>query len=527
VKTSWVRRSTAGLAVSLVVSLAAINQVTHQATADPTPIANWSLDTTEVSIASGGDVYVTIDDPIIHDTRYVPVDKLTFPGKRHQTIDTGIVVQDHLPAIDKAGFNVQAWVSRQVGSGYLFSTNGVFTYAESGTKILLPRYGVFYGYSSLVPRDSNFSAIRTVLSAGTNIDFPSTAQTTQTNIPLPFTGFFSATLSNPSGVSFIEERDITPIGASSPTQALTTNIGKDPSFLGGTTLLVGGVGGPCLSATSCESVWTTDGLYKTDSSIYHRYSASMFEGDVTSFKIFGNTDGTSATNNTLIFDGIPAYDQVTGYCGLYDTLSAQFKTAEAGSEALVTCASQTPTISVASMSDSPSLVFDYIENPAQCSSTQTPVINPCVTSVDGVLRLALPPLPDGWAAGAHPFRLTISYGDAQRIIDFTLFYVGPVPPGQLSIRKRAWKDVPVGMPYAAILGGGFTELLDGAVIPLDTDVTFTFTVLYAVAPDSGGDYTGRSGLKDVVVTNGSVQVCTLDVDVNVPQGCTMRPSSLG
>jgi len=501
---------------SVLVSLAAISSVNDQANADSIPITNWSFDTTDVSIDSGGDVYLTINGSIIQDSRYAPVDKLTFPGKRHQTIDTGIVVRDHIPAVDHTGFNVQAWVSRQVGSGYLFSTNGVFTNTGSGTKILIPRYGVFYGTSSISPFDSNFSAMRTVMSQGTG-DILNTSQSTLANIALPFTGFFSGTLSNPSGISFIEERNITPIGQSSPTHASTAKIGKDSSFLGDATLLVGGVGGPCLSspATSCEPVWKTDAEYKTDPSIYRKQSAAMFEGDVTAFKIFGNTDGTSA-----IFDGVPAYDKLTGYCGLYDTVSARFTTAEPGYETLVTCAAQTATISVTSTSDSPSLLFDYIANPAQCSSAQTPVTNPCLTSLDGVLRLALPPLPDGWAPGEHPFRLTISYGSVQRTIDFTLNYIGSTPPGEFSIQKRAWRDVPAGIGYAAILGGGFVEIFDGAVIPSNTAIIFTYTVRYDVPADERGDYTGMPGLENVVVTDGGQTICTINVlNVNRPEGC--------
>ena len=515
-----VAKRTAALLGAVVFVLAAINTVNDQAVADSIPITNWSFDTTEVSIASGGDVYLTINGPIIQDSRYVLVDKLTFPGKQHQTIDTGIVVRDHIPAVDHTGFNVQAWVPRQVGSGYLFSTNGVFTYAQSGTKILFPRYGVFYGYSSRTPRDANNSAIRTVMSPGTDTDIFNDPQHTQENIAHSFEGFFSATLSNPSGLSFIEERNITPIGQSSPTHASTARIGKDPSFLGDTTLLIGGVGGPCLSVTSCEPVWETDAKYKEDTYVYRKYSASMFEGDVTAFKIFGNTDGTNA-----IFDGVPAYDQVTGYCGFYDTVSGQFKTAEPGYETLVTCSAQTPSISVTSISDSPSLEFEYVTDPAQCSSVPTPVTNPCVTSVDGALRLALPPLPDGWEPGGHPFRLTISYGTVDRTIDFILTYVGSTPPGTLSIDKRAWEGVPVGTQHDAILKGAFTKLPDGAALPLDTDITFTFTVLYEVPADEGVNYTGRPGLTNVVITDKvgdtEILICVIDtVLVNTPVGCT-------
>jgi len=519
-----VAKRTAALLGAVVFVLAAINTVNDQAVADSIPITNWSFDTTEVSIASGGDVYLTINGPIIQDSRYVLVDKLTFPGKQHQTIDTGIVVRDHIPAVDHTGFNVQAWVPRQVGSGYLFSTNGVFTYAQSGTKILFPRYGVFYGYSSRTPRDANNSAIRTVMSPGTDTDIFNDPQHTQENIAHSFEGFFSATLSNPSGLSFIEERNITPIGQSSPTHASTARIGKDPSFLGDTTLLIGGVGGPCLSATSCEPVWTTDAWYKTEKDAdpsYHYYSASMFEGDITAFKIFGNTDGTNA-----IFDGIPAYDQVTGYCGFYDALSGQFKTAEPGYETLVTCSSQTPDISVTSIDDSPSLEFDYVTDPTQCSSVQTPVINPCLTSVDGVLRLALPPLPDGWSPGGHLFRLTISYGDVHRTIDFMLNYISSTPIGSLSIDKQAWKNVPVGTDWQEIVNGSCyqanedhcVQLPQDSVIPIGSTVTFTFTVSYVL----DDEWTGKPGLSEVIVTDDGDEVCKLtNVLVNTPIGCVM------
>jgi len=245
----------------------------------------------------------------------------------------------------------------------------------------------------------------------------------------------------------------------------------------------------------------------------------MFHGDITSFKAYGNPGTTSDTNDVLLFNGIPAYDQLTGFCGLYDTVSSTFKTAEDAT--LLKCGQ--PPIAVESTSGDPKMVFTHIEDLGQCSA---PVVSPCMKSTmigdTVILRLALPPLPDGWAAGSHPFRMTIILGDnVTKTIDFTLYYVdGTTPPGELSIDKRAWKDVPHNTEYADIIGN-FEELPDGAVIPADTNITFTYTVLYEVASDEG-DYTGRPGLTDVTVTDGGALVCTIDLTVNVAEGCVRQ-----
>ena len=60
-----------------------------------------------------------------------------------------------------------------------------------------------------------------------------------------------------------------------------------------------------------------------------------------------------------------------------------------------------------------------------------------------------------------------------------------------------------------------------SVISADTDITFTYTVLYTVAADEEADYTGRPGLTDVAVIDNSGQICQLPVVlVNIATGCT-------
>ena len=513
-------RRTLALVSSVIVAVTAVIVATDKALADPTPITNWSFDTTQVSAVFGGDVNLTIDDPIIRKGRYVSVDALHFTGERYQTIDTGIVLGDNLPNVVGADFTVQANAT-QTGGGYLFSTSGVYT-STASSSVLLPRYGVYYGTSPFnkLPRDSHQSGMRTVLSTGNNIEFPTGI--TQTNIALPITGSLSATISNPTGSSFREKRSLQPPD-DPPKVEETTAIGQSPSILGDGTLLIGGVGGPCLAtpaATACDTFWSQDDGFRSYShDNLQFYRSSMFQGDMTSFKVFGNPGKTSDTNNSPLFDGIPAYDMVTGYCGFFDRLSSQFKTAQTPS--LIECT--TPRITAISTNpDSSRLIFDY-ETSVQYAAAPGQTIHAPLTSVDGALRFSVPALPQDWSGGDHEFILMITSGSMKKSIIFTLCYVGAMPHGQLRVEKHAWIDVPPGTSYSDIINGNYTEIPSGSVLPSNTILTFTYTVTYEVEEPPGIVYTGLPGLPEVIVAGPGVDdptVCTLrDLLVNIPSGC--------
>jgi len=549
-KASWIKRSTVMLAVAMVACLAAINSLDNPTTAAADPIANWSLNPSPAIIPTdtGADVTMTINDPIIYDGRYVTVDKLHFPGQRYQTIDIGISPQKNQASGGDAGYNIVVNTLNVVGSGYLFSTSGVYssTATTNNTQRLLPPYGVYYGYNSRASSASHSSATITVVATGDNTQLI----TGQNLLLYPLVGKVSAVIWYHDGHLY-ENRYITPGG-----NAATDNFAGNDKTLGTGNLLIGGVGGSCLgNGAACTSAWTDDGNYKSNPSGSNYYRASMFSGDVQNVTVKGNPKVSGV--DSVLFAGIPAFDIETGYCGLYDTnATSGTKFFMAENPELVTCTAPSITASSTSPNDTPNLVFDYTRNSQQCEAAQaqttTTTVHACMTPVNGTLRFSAPPLPgetppqyNGWVAGPHPFQLTIttsgSSGTVVKTIDFTLIYVRPTPPGTLSIDKRAWLDVPPGTSYDDILAGGLTGLYqelkpiyDGSadppmmklpVLPSGTFVTFTFTVLNSVPPVPDTDFTGRSGLSNVLVQDDGVTVpnCPLlNLLVNVPVGCTAR-----
>jgi len=515
-KTSWVKRSSAMLAVAMVVCLAAIYSLDHvtPATADPIPPQNWSLDTTTVSTETGADVTMTITDPIIHDGRYVSVDTLTFPGKRNQTIDTGIIVRDELGA--GTPFTIIANASSS-SSGYLTSTSGVYLFGttpSSTTPVFMPRYGLYYGYSSLV---SGNMATRTMMATGngTNLNSPIP------HMALPLSGVITTTLRNQTGTSFSESLNIVPPSGQGQLQS-TSNISAATGVLGDGTLLIGGVGGSCLdgntSPATCQAAWDQDaGLRASGSN-----RASMFVGNITSVTI------TGGTGEQLLFKGTPAYDLMTGQCGLYDTVEARFITSQDPVNAPLTCA--TPTITVTSV-DVPSLVFNYSRSSVHCTSIQAQAGHFCMTGVDGTLRLSVPPLPQGWVPGEHEFVLTITSGSVVKTITFTLVYM---PPGTLTITKQAWVLDAESGEYEELVYDDSTDPPVIPVLPSGTSIKFTFTVVYEVRDVDGvaddSIFDGRPGLVDVVVEDDVLTtenpdphtICEINhLWVNTPDVCTV------
>lgn len=543
VKISRAKRIVALLG-SAIVALAAIHSVSPASADDPPYIGVDSMTYTpganDIPSLTGRDLDLTISDPLIYDARYVTVDKLHFPGFRYQTINTGIIADAMIDTTH--GLKVDTTTSSPVGGGFLFSTYGVF---RSGTGLeyaLVPRYGLYFGHTESTPRDVNQNATRVVIA-----DIQDTKESNN-RVLLALDGRITTTLSNQNSNGGAAYTRVT-IGigtTTTPTTPLTT-VGKPLSSLknGGVpgSIVIGGVtdGGTtaaCLETnkTACDAIvspkrgWDLESTYAGTSS----YKKSMFTGDIGLFTITKNTldaQGT-VTGSDVVYQGIPAYDLMTGYCGYYDFISQQFSTAEAGHESLVTCKPDNPTLTVESVSDSPKMVFTYSSD-----CTQAPSTTACMTSIAGTLRLSLPPLPTGWEPGAHLFQLAIDSGNTLKITTFAVFYV---PTGTLSIDKRAWMDVPAGTTFEAIVGGTCSEcdeVPSGTTIPLGSDVVFTFTVAYSVLPDPQlGSWAGRYGLPDVDVTdranNGPVtDVCTIsDILVSDPagtgvqnaRGCLMR-----
>jgi len=554
VKTPLVRRSLVLFVVACVAFLAAIDTLPHPASIAATSAIDdqhWSIDSQEVSTGNGGAVSLSFTDPFIKDGRYIIVDKLHFPGLQGQTIDTGIVLRDKLhknvtnvqPNILYPGFAIEANTVNVVGSGYIWSTSGVYS-STGSQQLLLPRYGVYYGFSSGGVRDGSpsFSSTRTVMSNADGSDWPSNSHT-QTFIRLPLLGTVSSVIQNPDGSSFYENRYINPPTSTNETKYQeTTGITRDTTALGDGTILIGGVGGACLgNVSNCDVAWLNDAKFRTDytSSNSNYYRASMFFGDIKDLKITGD-EKINNVDKTL-FDGVPAFDLLTGYCGFYDTVTAQFIIAE--NPDLVTCTPPSVTLT----SGTPGLTFTYLQNhpspnTATCLTGQNlPAGEGCFTmTAAGTLGLSFPILPDTWLPGMHHFQVEIRFADEARTIDFDIVYM---PPGTLTLVKRAWQDVPADTSYDDILDGEYVEIISDEsasppVIPVlssDTSITFTFTAEYVVhvdgVPDS--DFTGRAGLTDVSVTDdvlnadGSVLCVIDDLLVNTPVGCTSDPWKAG
>jgi hypothetical protein len=117
--------------------------------------------------------------------------------------------------------------------------------------------------------------------------------------------------------------------------------------------------------------------------------------------------------------------------------------------------------------------------------------------------------------------------DNQVIDTFTTTFTY-VAPGDLTIIKRAWVDVPKVAPeslYGMLMGndhGGAREILAGATVPPGTEITWTYTLTYTYLV-GGVAYGGSSdiALTSVVVTDDQLgEVCTLaTVFLNTPTGC--------
>ena len=514
---------------SVIVSLAAIHSV-NPANADPVysefDNVTYAAGATDIPSPTARDVDLTITDPIIHDARYVTVDSLTFPGKRYQTIDTGITADGIIDSSN--GVKVEAQTSNVVGGGYLFSTSGVFR-STGGEYALVPRYGLFYGYTNTSPFDNQtkHSATRVTIA-----DYSWTSESSKVLQPLD--GTITTTLSNPTTSTY---KVAISINGTSPTQS---NVNKNLNGLsdgGPGPIVIGGVNGTCLEKlnpeTKCEGTSTNEG-WKRESTYVStpnlpNYHTSMFQGSISQFRIYGK-------NNALDFDGVPAYDLMTGYCGFYDIVTSKFTTAETPS--LVTCTPPTPTMTLESVSgsDSPNLVFTYARSDAECAqakaqTTATTVYACMAPTADGKLRLSVPSLPAGWALGPHSFLLTVSASASQgRTTTISLFYV---PEGTLNVVKQAWMNVPAGADFQYITSGQCNtddttkciNLPNDSAIPSGSQVTFTFSVTYSVTPvPQLGVMAGRYGLPTVVVTdqiNGGspTQVCTIsDILVSDPPG---------
>ncbi|MCL1923530.1 MAG: IPT/TIG domain-containing protein [Propionibacteriaceae bacterium] len=133
----------------------------------------------------------------------------------------------------------------------------------------------------------------------------------------------------------------------------------------------------------------------------------------------------------------------------------------------------------------------------------------------------------GSLTGEIPLTVTLTLENL--VIDTFATSYTYVAPGELTIIKRAWIDVPEVAPEAlydtliATGHGGATEILSGSILPLETQVTWTYTVVYTYLV--GGLPYGTANdlaLTLVVVTDDQLgEVCTLaSVGLNAPVGCT-------
>jgi len=196
------------------------------------------------------------------------------------------------------------------------------------------------------------------------------------------------------------------------------------------------------------------------------------------------------------FDGIPAYDLVTGTYGLYDTVSGSFFGNQSGVGAIT----------------GPAVGYAVLVGGNPCQPVTFTAANTLTCTVPAS---TLP------GDGAGPVDVTVTR-DATTILTLAgaYDYVAPTPPGVLTVVKRAWAGVPPGATYDEIVDDqltGVRELSSGTVVLADQPITWTYTVTYAT------EQADAAGLTDVAITDSDLgPVCVLPaLAANQPDGCLL------